>query len=219
VRRARFLALAAALAAVAALAFASRPSLAVAAPPAPAPARDRGEWMVAARAGAFLPEPFSPLGASFLAGVEAGWALPPWKHRFVIVADAGVTAPEAAGHAASPSVGGAYAWHVQLREIAFGLSLYYRHPIGRFTPYLGVGPRLLVVDSAVEGAAGAQPFAPTRQTSAHVGAGVVPGFAIAAGPGQAFVELPLCFARAVERATGEFNAGSIALAFGYRVWF
>jgi hypothetical protein len=181
----------------------------------PARAGDRGEWMVAARAGAAFADALSPLAPSFLAGVEVGWALPFWKHRLVIVADAAVSAPEASGTSQ------AFAWHATLREIGFGLELYYRHPIGRFTPYLGAGPRLLLIDSIVDGAAGSPPssIAPTRETSAHVGAGVTPGLAFTLGPGHLFLDLPLTFAPAVTRTTGAFLAGSVALAVGYRLWF
>ncbi len=181
----------------------------------PALARDRGEWMVAARAGAAFADAFAPLGPSFLTGVEVGWALPFWRHRVALVADAAVSAPEASGASQ------AFAWRATVREIGFGLQIYYRHPIGRFTPYLGAGPRVLLIDALVDGAAGspASPIAPSRETSAHVGAGVTPGLALALGPGHLFVDLPLTFVPAVTRTTGAFLAGSVAVAAGYRLWF
>jgi hypothetical protein len=197
-------------------------ALALASPAAPAAAaRDHGEFSVAARAGAIFPQPFSRLGASFLAGVEVAWAAPILSRRLALAADLGVSAPEAAGSGASPIVGGNYGWHAMTREVVFGLLVYFRQPIRRFTLYLGVGPRLVVADTVVGGTtqSGAR-LVPAHDSAARVAAGVTPGFGVRTAAGQIFLEVPMCFGATVaERLTGAVDLGWLGVAAGWRVAF
>jgi hypothetical protein len=189
---------------------------------APAWARaDRGEFLVAARAGASFSQPFSSLGTSYLAGFELGWVLPVWRHRLAFTLDGQLSAPDADGQSSAPGVvGGSYRWHLQTRQVALGVTAFVRQPIGRTTLYLGVGPRLIVLDSEVDGASSAMGrIAPSRERSPEAGLGVVPGVGVRLGPGQLFFELPVIVAAIEQRTTGSVSAGSIALGAGYRVLF
>jgi outer membrane protein W len=183
-------------------------------------ARDRGDFTVAARTGAVFPQPFSSLETSYLAGAELGWIAPFWKRHLAIAADVALTAPEADGGAAAPgTMSGGFRWHLVEREVTVGLYVFLRHRFGRFTPYLGGGPRVFVLEAVATGSSGGDRFAPTRETQVTVGGGIVPGVGGALGPGQVFVELPLAFASSTQRTTGAASVSTLALAFGYRVLF
>jgi hypothetical protein len=186
---------------------------------APSPPRDRGQLLVAPKVGVLLPYGFSKLGASYLVGVEIGYALPVLRHRLAITLDGLFTAPEADGTATDPrldAAGGRYAWHLSQREVIVGATLVYRHPIGRLTPYVGVGPRLFLLDSRVTGTAGPAAIAQSSETSTKVGAGIPVGVGFRLGPGDLFAELALDIAPVDHRTTGDSNTGSLSLAAGYR---
>ena len=188
----------------------------------PASARDRGELLLAPRAGVLLPYGFSPLGASYLVGVEIGWALPVLKHRLAVTLAGDFTAPEASGSATDARLdasAGAYSWHLSQREVIVGLSLVYRHPLGRVTPYAGVGPRLFLLDARIDGNAGGAHIAQSREQSTQVGGGAVVGLGVRAGPGELFGELRVDASPIDHRTTGPSNTGALGIAAGYRVTF
>lgn len=190
---------------------------------APAPKRDRGQVLLAVKVGALLPYGFSRLGASYLVDLELGYALPVLHHRLALTIEGAFTAPEASGSTTDPRLdaapGGAYSWHLSQRELILGLSLVYRHPIGRLTPYIGVGPRLFLLDSRVNGSAGAAPIAQSSETSTKIGAGIPVGLGFRLGPGDLFAELALNISGINHRTTGDTNTGSLTLAAGYRFVF
>jgi len=194
----------------------------VALAPSLASARDRGELLLAPRVGVLLPYGFSNLRASYLVGVELGWALPLLQHRLAVTLAGDFSAPDASGSASDPRVdasGGAYDWHLSQREVILGLSLVYRHRIGRLTPYAGLGPRLFLLDSRVDGSAGGARIAQSSERSTQVGGGAVVGLGVRAGPGELFAELRVDAAPIDHRTTGPSNTGALALAAGYRVTF
>jgi hypothetical protein len=194
----------------------------VALAPSLASARDRGEFLLAPRAGVLLPYGFSALGPSYLVGVEVGWALPVVEHRLAVTVAGDFTAPEASGSAGDARLdasSGAYTWHLSQREVILGLSLVYRHPLGRVTPYAGLGPRLFLLDSRIEGNAGAAHIAQSHEQSTQVGGGAVVGLGVRAGPGDLFAELRVDVSRIDHRITGPSNTGALAIAAGYRVTF
>jgi opacity protein-like surface antigen len=183
-----------------------------------APARDRGQVLIAAKVGGLFSEPFSKLGASYLVDVELGYALPVLKHRLAIAIDGAYTAPESSGGGTNPQVasGGAYSYNLQQREGILGLTLYYRHQLGRVTPYIGVGPRLVLLQSEIDGAAGATPIHTSTEVSTKVGVGVPLGLGIRLGPGDLFVEASLLYAGIDHNITGNSNTGALTISLGYR---
>lgn len=190
---------------------------------APAPARDRGQMLVAVKGGVLLPYGFSKLGASYLVDVEVGYVLPVLRRHLAITLDGAFTAPGAAGTTTDPrldaSSGGSYSWQLAQREVILGVSLVYRHPIGRLTPYVGVGPRLFLLDSRATGSASGAAISESSEVSTKLGAGVPIGLGIHLGPGELFAELQLDIAPVDHRITGDTNVGSLSLAAGYRFVF
>lgn len=210
------------------------PPPAPALPPEPAPAatviaakpkRDRGEVMLAVKAGVFLPQAFSKLETSYLVELEVGYALPVLKHRLAIAIEGAFTDPQLDGTTTDPrldAAGGSYNWHLEQRELILGLTLYYRHPIGRWIPYVGVGPRLFLLESLVSGQAGQMMPAginTSTEESTKVGAGIPIGFGVTLGPGHLFAELALDIAPIDHRTTGDTNTGALSLSAGYRLMF
>lgn len=204
---------------------------ALAAEPAPASAatvtapqkkKDRGDFTVAVKVGALFPQAFSKLETSYLVDLEIGWALPVLKHRLAISLDGAFTDPQTDGSTTDPRLdasGGSYSWHLEQRELMFGLTLWYRHPIGRWIPYIGVGPRLFLLESLVNGKAGSAGIVTSSEDSTKVGAGIPLGVGFTLGPGHLFAELALNIAPIDHRTTGDDNTGSLSLSVGYRVVF
>lgn len=189
----------------------------------PAPRRDRGQVLLAPKVGVLLPYGFSNLGASYLVGLEIGYTLPVLRHHLAITLEGEFTAPEASGTTtADPRLdasGGSYSWKLAQRELILGVSLVYRHPIGRLTPYLGIGPRLFLLDSRVQGTAGAAPISQSSEVSTRVGVGIPVGLGFHVGPGDLFAEVQVNISGIDHRTTGTANTGSLSLAAGYRFIF
>jgi hypothetical protein len=188
---------------------------------APAHARS-GEVMLAARLGAFVPQPFSTLATSYLVGVEAGWVPPVWKKRLAIAVDLSFSAPDAEGQFQSGAAVSPVVWRAALREVAMGFSLALRQSFGRFAPYLAVGPRLLIIDALVASRAGDARLPTGRESTVAVGVGLTPGVGMTLGSGQLFVEVPFAFlwrVGASPQLTGDFDPSSLTIAAGYRVFF
>ncbi len=190
------------------------PSLSAEAPPVK---KDRGEIQVAVKAGGLFSEPFSALGPSYLVDLELGYALPVLHHRLALALDGAYTAPEASGSGTNPqTTAGTYSWHLQQREAILGFTLYYRHPIGRVTPYVGVGPRLFLLQSEIDGTSGTSTIHTSSEVSTKAGVGVPLGLGVRLGPGDLFVEAGLAWAPIDHHITGDSNTGALTVSLGYR---
>ena len=206
-------------------------------PPAPAAAEvvvqappryrfTRGQFIAGARVGGAFAQPFSNLGASFLVGVEVGWALPRLPgvgSGLALTIDLAFTQPGASGTATDPCLAqntGIYSWDVTQRELSLGLNLIYRVPFlmgGRLVPYVGFGPRLFFLETRLAGFAGsANALTPYSETSTRAGLGVPLGADFPIGPGRVFLEAMLLYAPFNHNLTGESNAGMITIQAGYR---
>jgi hypothetical protein len=189
-----------------------------------------GRLMLGARFGGTFAEALGPLGASFLVGVEAGWAvprLPLLGEGLVVQLDLGYTQPGASGSGGPdprvPGGGGTYSWSVTEREIALGLTVLYRLPLrildGRLVPYGGLGPRLVLLQSSTGGATGdGHPFTGYTERSTRAGFSLTLGADWSLGPGRIFAELGLVVLPFDHNATGPSDAGYLSLCAGYRVF-
>jgi hypothetical protein len=193
------------------------PGAAVAAP-APAAPRDRGDVWLGARVGASFADAWSKLGPSFVVGLEGGWALPRWRHRVALALDVAFTAPALAGSGGDPQLGN-YTFRVDAREVIVGASIIYRHPIRRVVPYVGLGPRLVIVDAHEQGSAGMARLPATSDLGVGGGGGGFVGIGVHLGPGELFVDARADAAPVHDVLTGSFVAGAIFVAAGYRVVF
>ncbi len=189
-----------------------------AAPPGSAaePARPRG--FVGARVGGVAPldglSPFASLG------VELGAILPVAHRRLAVAVALDYTRPTASGSAMDPRVaGGRYTWSLVEQELAvMPLVLFRPRPVARFSPYVGIGPRVLFLRSTVDDD-GAPAFAATTEVSTEVGVGVPLGAELRLGPGRLTAELLLQYGALDHVATGDSHTGAAGLSVGYRAFF
>jgi len=190
----------------------------------PAPATsDRGAFVVGVGVGGLFAQPFSKLGASFLVDVQIGYVLPYLKRGLAVLIDAGYTQPTTSGTQTDSRIdanSGGYSFDLVQRQLMFGLTLMYRATFigsGRVAPYLGVGPRLWLLQGLATGAAGGSTIGESTEQSTKVGLGVPLGVDIGLGPGRLFGEVQLFWAPIDHRTTGESSVGSLAVGVGYRL--
>lgn len=172
--------------------------------------------LVGARVGGIAPlDGLSPF-VSF--GLEVGAVLPPLHRRLAIVVAADYTQPTATGTAMDPRVaGGSYTWKLTERELGLMAVIMYRATqVKRFTPYAGIGPRLLFLESTV-GDNGPPTISATTEVSTKVGVGVPLGAELQLGPGRLTGELLLQYGALDHVATGSSHTGAVSLALGYRL--
>jgi hypothetical protein len=190
----------------------------------PAPPHDRGAFIIGLKAGGLFAQPFSDLGTSFLVDVELGYALPTLQRGLVILLDCGYTQPTASGTQQDPRVtanGGSYTWELTQRELMFGATLAYRATwigSGRVAPYLGVGPRLWLLQTNVLGQAGLSTISQSSEQSTKIGLAVPLGLDVGLGAGRIFIEVQLLWAPIDHRTTGDSSVGALTGALGYRLF-
>ncbi len=177
-----------------------------------------GAVLLGAKVGGILP--FSGLSPFVNVGVEAGYVFP-WMHRsFALALDVDYTVPKASGTQSDPRLGtsgGSYDWKLTEKELAFMPVVMFRlTSLGRLTPYGGVGPRIYLLQSTVEGSANGGPIEPTKEQSTKVGVGVPLGAEFRLGPGALIGELLLQYGGLDHSATGKANTGAASLSVGYR---
>jgi hypothetical protein len=175
--------------------------------------------------GGLFAQPFTggKLGASYDVSLEVGYLLPVMERRLGLVLDVGYTEPGAKATLTDPRVdanGGSYSWTLNQRELMVGLTAMFRFPMGALTPYAGIGPRLWLLQTLVQGTAGdGNPISLTKEQSTKVGLAVPLGIGYALGPGSVFFEAQLLWAPLDHRITGASSVGSITTCVGYRLLF
>ena len=184
------------------------------------PAHDKGAGVVGLKIGALLPQAFTPLSTSYFLEVEGGYLLP-FVHRLLgVTASFAMSMPSVSGDNISDSrlPSGSYSYTQTTQQYMLGVTALIKIPLGRFVPYLGVGPRMFFVrtlssGSAQDGAA----ILESTELSKEIAVGVPLGLDVLLGPGRAFFEGQLLYAGSSQRSTGPSSFGSITLALGYRL--
>jgi hypothetical protein len=191
---------------------------------------DRGAFVVGLKLGGLFSEPFgngdpyTKLGAWGFFGVEAGYILPYLRRSFGVLLDVGYSQPSASITVTDPRVdanGGMYTRELTQRQLMFGLTALYRATFinDRFAPYIGIGPRLWLLQTSINGSAGAMnPINESTEQSTRVGLSVPIGFDFQIGPGRIFGELQIFWAPIEHRTTGDSSVGALTLDAGYRLF-
>lgn len=186
------------------------------------PENDKGAALLGLKVGAFLPQAFQDqLSTSYFLELEGGYLLPFVHRMFGIVGSFAFSMPTTHGTLSDARVpGGSYSYDQTTQQFQLGLTFVAKVPIGRFVPYVGVGPRLFVVRTPSSGLSSGGPTIPESvELSQEVGVGVPVGLDVLLGPGRIFAELQLLYAASSQQSTGPGTFGSMTAAAGYRFVF
>jgi hypothetical protein len=166
---------------------------------------------------------FNTMGAAFSPELEVGILLPPLDQSFEVFLAARWAAPSDDGESepdARLPGDGVARWSVTRNELALGLGLRYRLPLGGdLTPYLGAGVRLYLLATEVEGDADGQPFGVNEETGSAVGFLFQLGAEYRLGPGALLFEVAVNGAPLDQTILADTNASSLDLYLGYRFFF
>lgn len=182
---------------------------------------DTAAFLLGAKIGGIVPFNMSP----FLAGgLELGWVFAGTNRRVAVLLDVSYATPKASGDETDAPSGrvanSQYHWQLTQKELVFQPTLMYRVTgLGKITPYIGVGPRVYIVESVSQGSAAGVEFGETREHSTKFGVGVPLGAELAMGPGGLFAELLFQWAPIAHDITGDSNLAAATIFIGYRALF
>ncbi|MFT3772478.1 MAG: outer membrane beta-barrel protein [Minicystis sp.] len=182
-----------------------------------APAKpDRGAFVAGAKLGVALP--FDGLGPMASGVVEVGYVFPWLKRSFGLLVDVAYTVPIKSGtQMGDPRVDGTYGWKLTQKELTISPAAYYRLTLlGRVVPYVGIGPRIYLHQSVVEGNVGKEMILATKEQSTKVGVGVPVGVGVRLGPGELTGEFLFEWGKLDHTATGDSTSLAGNFQVGYR---
>ena len=166
---------------------------------------------------------FNGLSPFLIGGVELGYVFSGTKRRIGVLLDVSYTAPKADGtekETFNPSrvPGGTYDWELRQKELVFQPTFLYRLTgiSGTITPYVGVGPRIYLVQDVTRGSSGGKTFTDSTEHSTKLGFGIPLGAELALGPGGVFAEFLFQWGPLAHQTTGDTHLGSASLMLGYR---
>ncbi len=163
---------------------------------------------------------FSELGAAANVELEGGVLL--LENRLDVSLSIGWARPPASSSGADPRFeSGDYAWDLTQDFLVFGLMGRYRFlsPASAYNVYAGAGPRLLLLQTKVNGESGAQGYGENTQTETRVGGVLVGGGEYRLGPGQLVVEASFGIGSIDGLITGQALGAGLGLQVGYRYVF
>lgn len=186
-------------------------------PPPAAPERKGVGPLFGVKVGGLLP--FSGLGPNAQVGVELGIVLPVLHRGLAIGVGVDYAQPVTSGTTSDPRVvGGTYDWQLKQQFLTFMPMILYRlTTLKVVTPFIGVGPRIYLMQSTVHGDAGAANIPDTTEVSTRVGVGVPLGVEFKLGPGGILAELLAQWGPYEHTATGDTHTGALSLSVGYRL--
>jgi hypothetical protein len=170
---------------------------------------------------------FGDLGVAPAGEIEIGYRLPFLGRRLGVFvaggyqytygsgsgADDGLTAEDG-----TPYPGG-YSWSLDEHAVTVTLGLFGRlfADADAFSPYLWAGPRVYLLETAIDAGAGGSSFGENTETSTEFGVGGGVGVEWVLGPGPLFAEVEVGWSPLEHEITGGSSSGQLGLAFGYRV--
>jgi opacity protein-like surface antigen len=178
--------------------------------------KDRGAIVAGGKFGGVAT--FSGFGPNITGAVEVGYIAPILKRGLGLLVDVSYAAPVASGTEQDPRVpSGSYEWKLYQKQLAILPMLTYRYTaLGKIVPYIGAGPRIVMLESVTEGTAGGVRILENKEQSTKVGVGAPLGAEYLLGPGAALAELMFQFNPIDHQATGSSNLMSLTLWIGYR---
>lgn len=162
------------------------------------------------------------VGATPLFEIELGYALPPLDRAIEVFVAAQFSQPTTDGTAseADPRLPGdsAFSYDITQQILTVALGGIYRIDLqnGLVMPYGGLGGRLYMLNTQVEGEVDGQSFGDNEETQTDFGLVVMGGVDIFLGPGALLAELTFGWTSVDGFVLRDTNLGSVNLAVGYR---
>lgn len=187
----------------------------------PAEAKKGGLVLAGARVGGIVP--FSGLSPFVTVGVEVGYVFPWLDQALAAAVHVDYTQPTKDGTQTDARLNGStqtYDWKLKEQELAVMPVVMYRLTmLGKFVPYLGVGPRIYMLKSTTKASVGDVQISETTEKNSKVGVGIPLGCEYSIGPGGIIAELLFQYGGLNHTITGASNTGAVSLALGYRFLF
>jgi len=178
---------------------------------------DASHLLLAAKFGGSLP--FSDLSLGPIVAIEAGWLFGGTSGQVAALLDVSYTVSTAEGDADDARVPASrYHWKLTQKQLVLQPTFMFRLTgvAGSLVPYIGVGPRIYMLQGITEGNADGEQLGETTEQSTTVGLGVPIGAEWTLGPGGLLLEILLQWGPLTHRTTGDTNLGSAAFWLGYR---
>lgn len=115
--------------------------------------------------------------------------------------------------------GAAFSYEVTQQMLSLALGALLRFDVGSalLMPYGGLGARLYLLNTKIEGEAAGEPLGSSSESATNFGLVVLGGLEIFAGPGAVLGELSFGWAALDGYILRETDVGALSLAVGYRV--
>ncbi|MGD8863269.1 MAG: hypothetical protein PVI30_24865 [Myxococcales bacterium] len=179
-----------------------------------------GAFLLAGKVGGGVP--FNGLDVNVAGAIEVGYLFSRRDPSFGLLLDVSYFVPQSEGTATDPrlteSMGGSYDWRAWQKELVFQPTFLYRLTAltDLIIPYAGIGPRVYLLETVVEGTAGGARFPVSKEVSTQFGFGVPVGAELPLGPGSLMAELLFQWGPLGHELTGDTHLSSGSLWVGYR---
>ncbi|MBI4508042.1 MAG: outer membrane beta-barrel protein [Deltaproteobacteria bacterium] len=166
---------------------------------------------IGAKAGAAIPT--SKLDATWLGAIDLSFRLPILGRHLAVAAEVSYLEPNESGAGAS-QVAGDYDYDLDQRVLTISLDALALVPVGRLTPYAGVGYGAYFLRAKMDAFS-----QENTETQTRAGLQLRGGLGYRLGPGDLVGEVRYHFVDLEFLSTGSSNAGAVTVAGGYRFHF
>ncbi len=184
---------------------------------------NEGGFLAAAKVGGIVP--LNGLDPFVRGGLELGWVFGGQNRTMAALLDISYTKPSASGsrqddRLAYDEVPGEYDWEIDQHELVFQPTFLYRFTSSQpLIPFVGLGPRIYLLQTVSRGSANGETIQETEEQSMKIGAGLPFGAEYQLGPGGVFAEGLVEWAPLDHRITGDSSLLAGTLQLGYRAIF
>jgi hypothetical protein len=184
------------------------------------PASDESGFLAAAKVGGIVP--FNGMDPFVRGGLELGWVFGGQQRRMAALLDVSYTKPGASGSRQDDRLlydesSGEYSWEIDQHELVFQPTFLYRFTSDdALIPFVGIGPRIYLLETLSRGDANQERILETSEQSTEFGVGVPFGAEYQVGPGGLFAEGLLEWGPLDHRITGDASMLAGSLQVGYR---
>lgn len=171
--------------------------------------------------GGLFPQVVSALGTSPHLGLEVGWIAPVLEERLQVSLGALYGQPSFSSTISDPRLAGgttSFTAVEQVVDLTAGGLYRFKAPGTRLVPFAGLGLRVQLQRTRLDGASGGQALGEHRETATSLGAVASGGVEYRLGPGAVLGRVDLAWAGLNHALTGDVNNGGLSLLVGYRLF-